>query len=178
MFVTFGAFIFYGSGEELPNNNSLFANKVVTMYTQTIGDWSHVIISASAFAVMFGTIIAVFDGYSRSLKRTVELLFIKNENNVKSNSRLLYLIPLLVIAAGSLVVIFQFGDNLKELVDFATVLFFVVAPVIAIFNLRLVTGRFLEKSSQPSMILKILSFTGIVFLSGFAIFFLLTKFFS
>jgi Mn2+/Fe2+ NRAMP family transporter len=178
MFVTFGAFIFYGSGEELPNNNSLFANKVVTMYTQTIGDWSHVIISASAFAVMFGTIIAVFDGYSRSLKRTVELLFIKNENNIKSNSRLLYLIPLLVIAAGSLVVIFQFGDNLKELVDFATVLSFVVAPVIAIFNLRLVTGRFLEKSSQPSMILKILSFAGIIFLSGFAIFFLLTKFFS
>jgi len=37
MFVTFGAFIFYGSGEELPNNNALFANKVVSMYTQTIG---------------------------------------------------------------------------------------------------------------------------------------------
>ena len=175
MFVTFGAFIFYGSGEELPNNNALFANKVVSMYTQTIGNWSHVIISASAFAVMFGTIIAVFDGYSRSLKRTIELLFIENENDSKSHSRLLYLIPLLVIVIGSLIVIFQFGDNLKELVDFATVLSFVVAPVIAIFNLRLVTGKFLEKAYHPSMILKILSFAGIIFLSGFAIFFLFTK---
>ena len=178
MFVTFGAFIFYGSGEELPNNNALFANKVVSMYTQTIGNWSHVIISASAFAVMFGTIIAVFDGYSRSLKRTIELLFIKNENDSKSHSRLLYLIPLLVIAIGSLIVIFQFGDNLKELVDFATVLSFVVAPIIAIFNLRLVTGKFLKKAYHPSMILKVLSFAGIIFLSGFAIFFLFTKFSS
>ena len=32
MFVILGTFIFYGSGEELPNNNSDFAHKVVTMY--------------------------------------------------------------------------------------------------------------------------------------------------
>jgi len=77
-----------------------------------------------------------------------------------------------------LIVIFQFGNNLKELVDFATVLSFVIAPIIAIFNFRLVTGKFLDKESQPSIILKILSFAGIIFLSGFAIFFLLMKFLS
>ncbi|MFB5629499.1 MAG: divalent metal cation transporter, partial [Nitrosarchaeum sp.] len=60
--------------------------------------------------------------------------------------------------------------------DFATVLSFVIAPVIAIFNFRLVTGKLLEKESQPSRILKILSFTGIVFLSGFALFFITIKF--
>ena len=77
MFVTLGAFIFYGSGEELPNNNADFAHKVVTLYTQTIGQWSYLIITAAAFAVMFGTIVAVFDGYSRSLQRSVELIFTK-----------------------------------------------------------------------------------------------------
>ena len=82
MFVTLGSFIFYGSGEELPNNNSLFANKVVTLYTQTIGNWSYIIIAASAFTVMFGTIIAVLDGYSRSLQRTVELIFTKKRRKI------------------------------------------------------------------------------------------------
>jgi len=176
MFVTLGSFIFYGSGEDLPNNNSLFANKVVMLYTQTIGDWSYVIIAASAFTVMFGTIIAVLDGYSRSLQRTVELIFTKKEDKIRTKFRTFYVIFLLVIAAGALVIIFEFENNLKELVDFATVLSFLIAPVIAIFNFRLVTGKHLAKDSQPSMLLRILSFAGIVFLSGFAIVFVLTRF--
>ncbi|MFB5625242.1 MAG: NRAMP family divalent metal transporter [Nitrosopumilus sp.] len=177
MFVTLGAFIFYGSGEELPNSNSLFAHEIVTLYTQTIGDWSYLIIAASAFTVMFGTIIAVFDGYSRSLQRTVELIFTKKEEKIRTKFRTFYVIFLLVISTGSLVVIFQFGNNLKELVDFATVLSFVIAPVIAIFNFRLVTGKFLDKEHQPPVLLKVLSIAGIIFLSGFALFFLITKFY-
>ena len=178
MFVSLGAFMFYGSGDELPNDNSLFANEIVKLYTQNIGDWSYIIIAASAFTAMFGTIIAVFDGYSRSLQRTFELLFLKKEAKLLPKPRILYVFFLFVISIGSFIVIFQFGNNLKQLVDFATVLSFIIAPVIAIFNFRLVTGKFLEKAHQPSMVLKILSFAGIIFLSGFALFFLLTKFFS
>ncbi len=178
MFVALGAFIFYGSGEELPNNNSLFAHKIVTLYTETIGDWSYIIIAASAFTVMFGTILAVFDGYSRSLQRTVELIFIKKEDKIRTKFRTFYVIFLIILSSGAFVIISQFQDNLKELVDFATVLSFVIAPVIAIFNFRLVTGKFLDEEHQPSIWLKILSVVGIIFLSGFAIFFMLTKFFS
>jgi Mn2+/Fe2+ NRAMP family transporter len=125
---------------------------------------------------MFGTIIAVFDGYSRSLQRTVELIFTTKEEKIRTKFRTFYVLFLILISAGSLVVIFQFGNNLKELVDFATVMSFVIAPVIAIFNFRLVTGKFLEKEHQPSILLKILSIAGIIFLSGFAAFFLITKF--
>jgi len=134
------------------------------------------IIAASAFTVMFGTIIAVFDGYSRSLQRTVELIFIQGQTPTKS--RVFYIFFLFLISIGSLVVVFQFGDDLKGLVDFATVLSFVIAPVIAIFNFRLVTGKFLDKKSQPSAYLKILSIAGIVFLIIFASLFLLSRFYS
>ena len=176
MFVTLGSFIFYGSGDELPNNNSSFAHEIVTLYTRTIGDWSYVVIAASAFTVMFGTIIAVFDGYSRSLQRTVELIFTTKEEKIRKKSRTFYVIFLFVLSGGSILVIFQFGNNLKELVDFATVLSFVIAPVIAIFNFRLVTGKFLDKMHQPSVLLRLLSFAGIIFLSGFALLFLMMKF--
>lgn len=176
MFVTLGTFIFYGSGEELPNNNSLFANKIVTLYTTTIGEWSYVIIAASAFTIMFGTILAVLDGYSRSLQRTVELLFSRHELKIHSKFRLLYVVFLISITSGSFVVVSNFHDNLKELVDFATVLSFLVAPVIAIFNFKLVTGTYLPKDDQPSKFLKILSISGIVFLTVFAAIFLILKF--
>jgi len=175
MFVILGAFIFYGSGEDLPNNNALFASKIITLYTDTIGDWSYLIISASAFTVMFGTIIAVFDGYSRSLQRTVDLIFTSKEQVMRQKPRSFYILFLLAISIGSLIVIFKFEDNLKELVDFATVLSFVIAPVIAIFNYKLVTGKFLSKDFQPSVYLRILSLAGIVFLMGFAFVFIVSK---
>ena len=178
IFVILGTFIFYGSGEELPNNNSDFAHKVVTLYTETIGNWSYIIITASAFSIMFGTIIAVFDGYSRSLQRTIELIFTKKEEVVRTTFRTFYTVFLIMIASGSFLAISQFENNFKEMVDFATVLSFVIAPIIAIFNFKLVTGKFLDKKHQPSWLLKILSYVGITFLGGFAIFFLIMKIFS
>ena len=176
MFVTLGSFMFYGSGEDLPNNNSSFAHKIVTLYTQTMGDWTYLIIAASAFTVMFGTIIAVFDGYSRSLQRTTELLFTKNKS--PQSRRTPYLLFLFLISIGSLGIVFQFQDNLKNLVDFATVLSFVIAPAIAIFNFRLVTGKYLDKSSHPPKLLKLLSYAGIAFLVFFAMLFIIVKFFN
>ena len=175
MFVTLGSFIFFGSGHDLPNNNSDFANMVVTMYTNTIGQWSYLIIAASSFAIMFGTIIAVFDGYSRSLQRTVELIFTKKEEVIRKKMRYFYILFLFVLFSGSLIVVFQFAGDLIHLVDFATVLSFLIAPAIAIVNFRLVTGKFLEKNFQPSIWLKILSILGIIFLTGFAIYFLITR---
>ncbi len=176
MFVTLGSFIFFGSGEELPNNNADFAHKIITLYTITIGDWSYLIIAAASFAVMFGTIIAVFDGYSRSLQRTVELIFTKKEEVLRTKFRSFYILFLFVILAGSLIVVLQFAGNLREIVDFATVLSFMIAPVIAIINFRLVTGKYFDKDVQPSIWLKVLSFVGILFLSGFAVYFLITRF--
>ena len=176
MFVTLGSFIFFGSGEELPNNNADFAHKIITLYTLTIGDWSYLIIAAASFAVMFGTILAVFDGYSRSLQRTVELIFTKKEEVLRTKFRSFYVLFLFVLFAGSLIVVLQFAGNLREIVDFATVLSFMIAPIIAIFNFRLVTGKYFDKNMQPSVWLKVLSFAGILFLTGFAIYFLITRF--
>jgi Mn2+/Fe2+ NRAMP family transporter len=174
-FVTLGSYIFFGSGEELSNNNSLFAHGVVTLFTETIGNWSYIIIAASAFSIMFGTIVAVFDGYSRSLERVTQLL---RSKTMTTNNKFqkTYVSLIFLLSLGSLFVVFQFGDKLKELVDFATAVSFLIAPIIAIFNFRLVTGKYLNKEFQPSNWLKILSYSGIVFLIGFAIFFITTRF--
>ena len=72
LFLILGTYIFYGTGNALPASSGLFAHKVVQIYTETIGGWSELIISISAFSVMFGTIIAgIMIGYSRSITRNV-----------------------------------------------------------------------------------------------------------
>ena len=123
---------------------------------------------------MFGTIVAVFDGYSRSLSKVVQII---RHGDDERGFKKRYIILVMILAVGSIIVVFQFGEKLKELVDFATTVSFLVAPVIAIFNYRLVTGKYLAREAKPPVWIKVLSVMGIAFLIGFALFFVYTKFF-
>ncbi|MBI1286679.1 MAG: divalent metal cation transporter [Flavobacteriales bacterium] len=172
-FVTLGANMLYGTGTELPDSSGAFANAVVGLYTNYICGWSYLIIATAAFSIMFGTCIAVFDGFARSFERTIELLFLPEKKNLSTKRA--YNLSLAVIGIGAFLIIFLLGKHIKVLVDLATTISFLIAPLIAIVNFRLVTGNQIQKKDQPAVWLKMLSWAGIVFLSGFAIWFLAIK---
>ncbi|MFT6211746.1 MAG: Mn2+/Fe2+ NRAMP family transporter [Bacteroidia bacterium] len=173
-FVTLGAFMLYGTGTELPNSSGAFAHSIVQLYSNYIGDWSYIIIATAAFSIMFGTCIAVFDGFARSFERTIELLFIPEKENLSSKKA--YNLSLAAIGLGAFLIIFFLGKHIKTLVDLATTISFLIAPLIAIVNFRLVTGKHIKKEHQPAAWLKALSWAGIVFLTGFALYFVFVKF--
>ena len=173
-FVTLGSYMLFGTGTELPDSSGAFANAVVGLYTNYIGDWSYIIIATAAFSIMFGTCIAVFDGFARSFERTIELLFLSEEQNLDSKKA--YNLSLAVIGLGAFLVIFFLGNQMKLLVDFATTISFLIAPLIAIVNFRLVTGEHVKLEHQPATWLKLLSWAGILFLTGFALYFVYIKF--
>lgn len=172
-FVTLGAYMLFGTGQELPDSKGAFAHSVVGMFTNFIGEWSYIIIAAAGFSIMFGTCIAIFDGYSRSLEKSVELIFLKRSE--PSSNASIYNIALIVVGIGSFGIVLFFGKHLKSLVDLATTISFLIAPLIAIVNYRLVTGKFIEDDKKPKLWLKILSWLGIVFLTGFALYFFWVK---
>ena len=173
-FVTLGAYVFYGSGKELPDNAAGFSHYVVKMFTEFIGDWSYIIIATASFSIMFGTCIAVFDGYARSIERTSTFLFLKKKESFDTSK--IYRLTLLIVGVGSFGIIFFLGKHLGALVDLATTISFLIAPVIAIVNLRLVTGKYIVKEDQPKLWLRILSWGGIIFLTGFALYYAYMKF--
>lgn len=168
-FITLGAYLMYPLGKVFSNKSHEFAGEVVRMYTTSIGDWSYILIAASSFSIMFGTAIAVFDGYARAMSRSVEIIRgVKDLHRSKS-----YNMTLIILILGSYFIIWQFLGNLKSLVDLAMIISFLIAPFIAVVNFRLVSStKYVESEYIPPTWLKIISYAGIAFLIFFALFYL------
>ena len=160
---------------------------------------------ANQMALLFGTAIAVIDGYARSSERILEILFVETKkNNVKEKKKKrAYVSTILTLSIISFIIGYlfvynkntsltisnllskSFGDSGKDntingfkfLVDIATTISFIVAPIIAIMNFSLVQEKYVGKYFTPPKWKIILSYAGIIFLSGFSILFLISKFF-
>lgn len=172
-FITLGAFMLFGSDAPLPTGSSAFANSVVHIFTEAIGDWSYYIIAIAAFCIMLGTFIAVLDGYARAFSKIGDLTFTRSNSTTNYNFSLI----LTAIGAFSLVYYYLFSEmkspeGFKNLVTVATTLSFLVAPVIAIANYYLVTQKSFPNHALPPRWLKVLSILGIIFLSSFTVFYL------
>lgn len=164
-FMTLGAFIMYGSGLSFSDQSGTqFTNQVVQLYTATLGDWSYIIIAASAFSVMFGTTLVVLDGYARAMERTCGLLFFEGEQ-----SRRMYNLWVIASAIGAYLMIAQFLTSFTTLVDLATIISFLVAPILAAANYKLVFGGYMPEAARPPEWLRWLGIMGIIFLTVFTL---------
>ena len=167
-FMTLGAFIMYGSGQSFSSQSGTqFTNEVIRLYTATLGDWSYIIIASSAFSVMFGTALVLFDGYARAMDRTWALLF--SDDKYKQGSRTVYNAWLIIGAVGGYLILSQFLTSFTTLIDLATIISFLVAPIIAIANHRLVLSSHVPQAAHPPRWLRMLSSAGILFLAVFTL---------
>ncbi|MDH5367810.1 MAG: divalent metal cation transporter [Cyclobacteriaceae bacterium] len=163
-FLTLGAMILYGNGVELSNSAPEFANQLITMFTSVIGDWSYFIILIAAFSTMFSTTITVIDGYCRGTARSIKLF--RNRND---DSRVIYIVTAIVLSLGTFMIISQYLNNLKSLIDFATALSFIIAPLAGWVNYMMVFNKDIPVSHQPKKWLKSLAIAGLIFMSVFTV---------
>ena len=164
-FVLLGALVMYKSGETFSNKGGVFASQLIHLYTENLGEFSHVFIAIAAFTTMFSTTITTMDASPRTMNRTTKLLW-------KKEFRFGYWFWIVFLFIGTFFILKYFMDNMGLLVKIATVLSFLTAPFYAILNYKLITGIHTPKEHQPGMYLRILSIAGIVFLIVFSIWFL------
>lgn len=172
-FITLGAFIMFGTPLSFSQSPAQFSNEVIQLYSTTFGHWATPIMAISAFSIMFGTCIAVFDGYSRAMAATLPLLHKKPplQNPSKTKYRLL----LLIIAFGSFTIIYIFQNDptgFKKLINFATSVSFLLAPILALYNLLLMRAKYVGPSHVPNLAMRLLAYAGFLFLLAFSIFYL------
>jgi Mn2+/Fe2+ NRAMP family transporter len=173
-FVGLGAFVMYGTGESFSNSGIVFSSQLVSLYTKTIGNWSEIIIATIVFITMMSTMLTVFDAYPRTLAGSLEIL----SNKLHGFNKTIYWIMGIVMAISGLSIISFFSAGLKSLLDFATILSFLAAPVFALINYKVVTAPFMPKEHQPKKWLQLLSWFGIFFLISFSIIFIASRLFN
>ncbi len=162
-FMGMGAFLMFDTGKALPDNNVGFALGIVRLYTASLGDWSFFLIAAAGFTIMLGTCIGVLDGYSRS---TAEVIGVIQHTKASTKN---YLFWLSITASGGFFVIAFFLNHFTLLINIATTISFLIAPIIAIMNYKLTFGDHLPEEHKPGKPMKVLAMAGILFLGLFSL---------
>lgn len=174
-FLMLGALVMHGNGEDLSANGTEFAGQLIQMYTSNIGDWAKIIISIAAVTTMFSTTLTCLDAYPRVLQPTTEILFPKFKIT-KIGSGMINIFWVLILVIGTLILLGYFSKNMRFMVDLATTISFVTAPILAYMNYKVVTDKHMPESGRPNLFLRRFAQLGIVFLSLFTFIFIIWRF--
>ena len=158
-FVALGALLQHGTEQPIAMASAAFAQQLVSMYASTIGEWSRLFIAFIAFMCMFGTTLAVLDGYARTLNESFSLMF-KHQHAPKPWALSAW--TMLQAASGMAIILF-FQTALSPMLTFAMTLAFITTPFFAWLNFSLIRG------SGISGFMNGLAWAGMVYLSGFSL---------
>lgn len=166
VFVALGALVQHGGNQEIALASAAFAQQLVSMYAATIGEWSRPMVAGIAFLCMFGTTLAVMDGYARTLDESFRLLLDDNIADVSDEaSRSTRSLSIWIVAqalSGMLIILF-FQSSLAPMLSFAMTMAFITTPFFAWLNFDL------ARDSKISTGMTWLAWTGMIYLSAFAI---------
>lgn len=173
-FLTLGAMVMYGSGEALSPKGAVFAGQLIQMYVSSIGEWSYLVIAVAAFTTMYSTTLTCIDAYPRILQQLSES-FAPADKKDSMQRPLLYWFWILIMVTGSLVFIRYLTSSMQFMVDLATTLSFLTAPVLAYLNYRVVTHKQMPESARPGRLMRVFAWAGMIFLSLFTVFFIIWR---
>lgn len=172
-FVILGSNMMYNTGKEFSSQAVGFASELITLYTTSLGSWAYPIILVAAFFTMFSTTITCFDAYPRVVSDAGSRLFPPLAKLGVDKS---YWFWIGFVGVGSLVILGFFLTSMKSLVDFATTISFLTAPILAFLHYLILFGKDIPKSERPGLWMNLFAMFGLLFLSGFSLYFLQMRF--
>jgi Mn2+/Fe2+ NRAMP family transporter len=164
-FLSLGALVMFGSGEQPSDNGIVFSKQLIEMYTNSMGSWAYPVIGIAALTTMFSTTLTCLDAYPRTLG--ISYAIWKNNGkhrNRKKISDKAYRIILLLAVIGT-VLVFMLIKNMPGamgiIVTTATIVSFITSPVIALINYRVMQGSTIKKKYRQNYIISAWSWFGI-----------------
>ncbi|MCC7508184.1 MAG: divalent metal cation transporter [Planctomycetes bacterium] len=185
-FLILGAcMIYHVQGAQFRASPVLFATDLINLYVRQFGEWSRPVIGICAFSAMFSTVLVVTDSFPRVLSILVKR-FQEPEQPESSPvlPKRIYWIAMGVISTLALLILavalgekpLGGGIQLTLLIDIATTLSFLSAPVLGVLIHRAMFSRDVPDAMRPGTFLRRASVFSIGFSALFASYFLWLRF--
>ena len=162
-FLLMGTALLFGRGIDIAQSSVGFADQFVTLFTGAVGSWVRIVIGVAALAVMFSTVLTVIDGFAR-VYANVSRRLLGGVAPAFGEERL-YLAFLVAQAAVALALLLYLFQSFGVFIDFATTAGFVIAPVIAFLNHRVIGSASVPERDRPQAWLKAWSAAGVAVLT-------------
>ncbi len=166
IFVSVGATVLYQADVTLSDAGAVFSTQLVDMYSTTLGSWSRPIVLVAAMATIFSSLLAVTDGFPRAIERTLANLSGYVAAEAVTRVGPVYWWSMITLPFIAFFIILGFSGSLTAMVDFATTVAFLTAPILGYFNLRAVTSEAVPLEHQPGRGMVTLTWVGLVLLGG------------
>lgn len=167
-FLMLGALVMFSSEIQFSNSATEFSKQVIEIYTSVLGNWAYPIIAVAAFTTMFSTSLTCLDAFARVSFESTALVMKNEKESVLKN----YSFWIAVVIMGSYLILQFFVSSMKQLVDFATTISFVIAPIFAFINFKLINSNQVPKAFIPIGFLKYWTIIGLFFLIIFSAYYL------
>ncbi len=177
-FLTLGAGVMFQSGTEFSGAGTVFSTQLVDLYSDTLGAWTRPVVLVAVTTTMLSTSLTVVDGFPRAIDRSLATLF--SANPVTAVDRTVgpvYWISIAALGISTVLVLALFAGNLTTMVDFATIVSFLTAPMLGYLNLKAVTSAEVPREHRPGRGMRALAWTGLTLLGGTGIVYLVWRFF-
>lgn len=178
-FVLLGTGVMHNSGLQFASGAADFAAQLIDLYKNTLGVWSGPLIGLIAVAVMFSTVLTGLDGYPRAVVSLVNIFAAEKSPTgqlpTERTNRAVYAASLFLLVLGSTLILYLFVTSLRLIVDLASTLVFLFAPIVAGLNHRVMTSRAIPEPARPGRGLRVLSILGIAWLAAFSAYYLFLR---
>lgn len=174
-FLMLGAVVMHGSAETFSEAGPAFSTQLVELYTNTLGEWTRVVVIVAVLTTVFSTTLVVIDGFPRVLDRCLPNIRGEDEPGRDFSPGRGYWVTLVVFGFLNVLGLSLFTQNLTPMIDFATIFSFATAPVLGYLNLRAVTSDDVPMDARPGRAMLVLSYLGLVFLGGTTVVYLVSR---
>ena len=180
-FVTLGALTMYGTGQGMLSGSGVsFAQNLIKLYTESIGEWSKWIIIPASFAAMFSTTLTCLDAYPRTISSIQGIIRRTDLGRMDSSleqNRFQNWMIIHIFASLTALLVAKSGDiTVKDFVFGAMTGSFLSAPFFAWMAMDTINSHLVPSQNRYGSLLRGLSWTGLIFLIVFSLLFISNSF--
>jgi len=173
-FLALGAAVMHGSGETMSTRGSVFSTQLVDLYVRTLGAWSRPLVLAAVLTTMLSTLLALADAVPRALSAAWSAT--RRRDAPRAEQDVVFRSSLIGLGLFSVVGNAFFSGSFTAVIDLATILAFMTAPILGILNLRLVTTDPMPRVHRPGPLMRAYAWLAIGLAFAFSAIYLAYRF--